>query len=194
MSEIPPTHEPVTRSAVFEHAFPGNKWDDLKPFDVRNADFFIRELLPSPSNDRSANFGEAVKNKQGFAARLDLPHPDKASLSWALLEATPTNENINTVRGWISDLLNNDERLGGVCVKPMSWLKSDGLVSTATAMVQGADLYEIGAAMIVGVLDKTGGAKAIITFHTGERPRKGVKEKQSILAVKPTPVPIASGI
>ena len=91
-------------------------------------------------------------------------------------------------------LLNNDERLGGVCVKPMSWLKSDGLVSTATAMVQGADLYEIGAAMIVGVLDKTGGAKAIITFRKGERPRKGVKEKQSILAVKPTPVPIASGI
>lgn len=196
MTETSKKHEPMTkRAALFEHVFPGNKWKTLNSFDIRNVPFFVKELTPSPFSDDGALFGEAVKNKQGYADRLDLPYPDKTSLSWALLGAISTSEKTATMRGWVSDLLKKGERLGGACVKPISWLKDGGLPTVSTAIAKGGrGLYETGTAILVGVLDAEGKPMAVITFRKGKRPKKGIKEPLKRMSPNAIPIPIRSGI
>ena len=187
MNELPESSEPVKTQEVFEHMFPGNSWDSFKKLDVRNIDFFARQLIPNPTVDQGAEIGDAIKAGKGYADRLDLPHPDKATVSWALLEVSPVNDSPVTVRGWISDLLNEGERLGGIGIKPVSWLKFNRLANTVAAMSVGQEFYETATAMVAGVLSPEGLPVAVITFRKGDRPRRGIKEKTPgfILSSKP---------
>jgi hypothetical protein len=196
MSEAPVSPEPTTKKQVFEHMFPGNSWDALRTLDFRNAKFFGKEFIASPVSDYQKEFGKAMEKGEGYVYRVDLPFPDKASVGWVLFDVQPLKENAAAVRGWISDLIKEGEKLGGIGIRPMSWIKNQyaTMKEVLASSINNAQLNDEGTAMTVGIMNAEGKPSAVIIFRKGKRPRKGIRENKSVLVGKPVSSPIPIGI
>lgn len=192
MSENPNNPELSKTKDVFKHMFPDNDWKELPSFNPINTKRLLTELLQLDLKDRPTQMGDAIAGKQGYADRFDLPHPDKATLGWALMGVQPIDESPNVVRGWVSDLLNEGEKIGGVGVMPITWIKKEfrGIQETTKAVAQGVgdDMYDRATATVVGVISEKGKPAGVIYFRKGERPRKGEKVRQK------TPVGVAAPV
>ncbi|MFA5771031.1 MAG: hypothetical protein WC894_06110 [Patescibacteria group bacterium] len=192
----PPTQpkpEKPTKVATFEHLFTGVKWNSLPALNPLNVPVLTIKFLAEDSL-RDERFGESVKAGMGFAERIEIPFPDKLGMAYEMLQVIPINERFS--RGKISDLLKQEERLGGVGLREVYWKKEEaktigGIIALAESDVEFEDSAE---AKVIGVLGENNQPTALILFRDGRRPEKKVKETVKIgvktSAVSSVPVSI----
>ncbi len=166
MSEKRRYPESVNIESLFEHIFPGNSWSDLRKFDLRNAAFFAGQVMSAPFDD-AAEIGHAAKTGMGYSSRLEIPHPDRSVITWALADVSAAEGNSSLVRGWLQGLLRRNEHLGGLGLRQVNWLKFAHSVNTQAALSAGQEFYDTATAMVVGVLSSRGQPAALITFTKG---------------------------
>lgn len=177
----PQKKEKNVRTELFEHLFPGQKWESLTDFNPLNVPIILTRAIIKDDIEKG-KLVKAVEAKKGYVRRVEIPFPDKLCLVYELLEATITNESARLIRVKIMDLLRDGEKLGGVVVKPVSWLKKSaiehGLASLIVSSFRGQQtLYEVKDILVIGVLSSDGKPAGLIYYLKGDRPVQHVKEE-----------------
>lgn len=169
--EQPKAKEKPGRAQMFEHLFPGNKFNSLTPFNPLNVPKYIGRLLLQDDLRRDRLL-RAIRSNHGFAERVNLSHPDKLTMAYDMADLNPFPGSVDLNQ--VKNLLREGETLGGVAVKPISWLAySEGYTDPASFMMavnEGADPYIHGTVLFVGVLNKDGKPTALIEFKRGKKP------------------------
>lgn len=170
------------KAQLFEHLFPGNKWEGLPNVNSSNTLYLLRYLLEGDSGWQE-QCGKAIDEGKGFAYRISVPQADKLTLASLLTYTTSSGEKINQAA--VSDLLEEGEHLGGVGSRLVIY--PDDTVDVLLAMKTNQEISKQANVSAIGVLNAKGKPSAIIMYRKGDRPRggKGMRVPQPSLAFSP---------
>lgn len=186
---LPPDTERLekpTKAQIFEHMFPGSKFDDLAQLNPSNIPSIIKWCgwEGSVAIDHAV---DAFKAEEGYASRHDISSPDQLTILTALLDINDiSQESPSRFRGWIRDLLKEGEDLGGMGVRMVGYIPSERkneysqlalsprtMLSPKSTNQRLSGLFDHFMVREMGVLGADGKPKAIISFMEGLRPRYG---------------------
>jgi len=180
------------RARIFEHLFPGIPWDTLPLLHAKNIRTLTR--IAKEFKQIEAQMSQATATNQGFAWRIDLDPPDKATIGFFIANnCTPLSE--RPARSLVQDLLMRDERLGGAVEK--KYVAANPLLLTRPAVsdptiFSEADIFTPVSMNILGVLNSDDQPSALLINKEGPRPPYKLKETQSVWIGSSTAVPVPS--
>lgn len=165
-------HQPHA-ALLYEHMFPGFTWKELKLFNPINIPTVAKRVMW----DWTLLWQLAEDSKlkqQSFATRVDILHPDQISYAIEFISGGIPTKN-KAREGPVQDLLKPGERLGGIVLNNLHYMKPEAMDGTITNFVstvlkEKSEDEEVPIQMI-GVINQSGKPAGIIYYHEDNIPR-----------------------